>query len=159
MVRQRMSSVGLRLATVVVVAGAAAVIFAPTVAEGAASAVKSVVIGNDASNPVPVVSPAPVLRSGHLDLAGSTTEPVPAGVVLTDLLVWHMTAGCEVRLHQGDDEGIRLAPTLDAAQEVGAELHLQTGLPSTSDQPLTLRSGGGPFCPGHILASWTGYER
>ena len=131
----------------------------PSFAEGAAQTFKSVVIRNTPSDPVPVVAAPPVLQSGRLDVAGSVSEPVPDGVVLTDLVMSRMNANCEMRLHQGDDEGIRLAPTLDAAERVGAELHLETGLLSTADRPLTLRSEGGPFCTSQTFAFWSGYER
>jgi hypothetical protein len=138
------------------------VAFLPTFAQGAAQSFKSVVIRNTPSDPVPVqeVSPAaPTLRSGRLDVSGAGSEPIPAGVVLTDLVVWEMTENCEMRLHQGEDEGLRLAPIRDAADRVGAELHLETGVESTADRPLTLRSGGGEFCRFRISAFWSGYER
>ena len=161
MIRREMRSVRLRSAAVLA-AGCALVglAFWPSLAEGAAS-FKSVVIRNTTSDPVPVVdvsSSAPVLRSGRLDISGTGSEPVPAGVVLTDLVVWRMNANCEVRLHQGEEEAMRLVPTQDAAEAVGSELHLESGLPSASDRPLTLRLEGGPFC-GRVSAFWSGYER
>jgi hypothetical protein len=157
-----MRSVRLRLAAILA-AGCAlvGVAFWPSLAEGASKTFQSVIIRNTSSDPVPVVdvSPAaPVLRSGRLDISSTGSDPVPAGVVLTDLVVWRMNANCEVRLHQGEEQVMRLAPTRDAAEAVGAELHLETGLPSTADRPLTLRLEGGPFCPGHVSAFWSGYE-
>jgi hypothetical protein len=162
MVRRELRTVRTRSAAILA-AGCALVglAFWPSLAEGAAK-LQSVVIRNAPSDPVPVVdvSPAaPVVRSGRLDISGAGSEPVPAGVVLTDLVVWHMNANCEVRLHQGEEQVMRLAPTRDAAEAVGAELHLESGLPSTTDRPLTLRLEGGPFCPGHVFAFWSGYER
>jgi hypothetical protein len=133
----------------------AAVVFWPSLADGAAT-FKSVVVANTASDPVPVVSAAPVLRSGRLDIARAAS--VPAGVVVTDLVVWHMNAKCDVMLYQGDEQVMRLAPTTDAADAVGAELHLATGLPSTTERPVTLELGGGPFCPFQVSAFWSGYE-
>jgi hypothetical protein len=97
-----------------------------------------------------------VLRSGRLDIARAAS--VPAGVVVTDLVVWHMNAKCDVMLYQGDEQVMRLAPTTDAADAVGAELHLATGLPSTTERPVTLELGGGPFCPFQVSALWSGYE-
>jgi hypothetical protein len=143
----------------VAVLALASLAFWPSFAEGAASTFKSVVIRNTTTNPVPVVAASPDLRSGRLDVTGAGSEPVPAGVVLTDLMVWHMNANCEVRLHQGGEEAIRLAPTRDASDRVGSELHLTTGIPSTAEQPLTLRTGEGPFCPSRISAFWSGHER
>lgn len=134
----------------------AAVVFWPSLADGSAT-FKSVVVANTASDPVPVVSASPVLRSGRLDIARSGS--VPAGVVVTDLVVWHMNAKCEVMLYQGDEQVMRLAPTVDAAGAVGAELHLTTGLTSTTDRPVTLELGSGPFCPFQMSAFWSGYER
>ena len=160
MIRREMRTVRLRFAAILA-AGCAllGLAFWPSLAEGAAS-FKSVVIRNTTSDPVPVVdvSPAaPVLRSGRLEVLGAGSEPIPAGVVLTDLVVWRMNENCEVRLHHGDED-IRLAPTRDAADAVGAELHLETGLHSTADRPLTLRLEGGPFCS-RVSAFWSGYER
>lgn len=162
MIRRDMRTVRLRFAAILA-AGCALVglAFWPSLAEGAAT-FKSVVIRNTTSDPVPVVdvSPsAPVLRSGRLDISGTGSEPIPAGIVLTDLVVWHMNANCEVRLHQGEEQVMRLAPTRDAAEAVGAELHLESGIPSTADGPLTLHLEGGPFCPGQVSAFWSGYER
>lgn len=161
MIRRGIRSIQPRFAILAAVIALAGVAFWPSLAEGA-SKFQNVIIRNTSSEPVPVVdvSPAaPVLRNGRIDISGAGSEPVPAGVVLTDLVVWRMNANCEVRLHQGEEQVMRLAPTRDAAEAVGAELHLETGLPSTADRPLTLRLEGGPFCPGHVSAFWSGYER
>jgi hypothetical protein len=162
MIRRGMRPSRPRIAVILAALALVGVALWPTLAEGAAKTFQSVIIRNTTADPVPVeeVSPSstPVLRSGSLDILGTGSEPVPAGVVLTDLVVWSMNANCDVRLHHGDELAIRLAPTSDAADGVGAELHLQTGLPSTADRPLTLRLGGGPFC-GNVAAFWSGYER
>jgi hypothetical protein len=160
MIRRGIRSIQPRFAILAAVIALTGVAFWPSLAEGA-SKFQNVIIRNTSSEPVPVVdvSPAsPVLRSGQLELLGTSSQPIPAGVVLTDLVVSRMAAGCEVSLHQGEDESIRLAPVRDAAERVYAELHLETGLLSTADRPLTLRNGGGPSCS-VVSASYTGYEQ
>jgi hypothetical protein len=147
---------------VVLVAGViVAAVFGSTLAGGAAPrAWKKVVVKNGAADPVPVFSKPPALRSGAFDVTPGGSQTVPAGVVLTDLVVRSMHTGpCFVTLQPGSQPGIELVPMRDANEGLGAELHLETGLASTEEQPLTLRAAaGGPTC-GSVQGFWSGFER
>lgn len=142
-----------------------------------AAQITQVWVSNDVAHPVPVQGvgtqqvagsvsvsnlPAnPTPRRGQGLLMGSSpTVTLPAGVVVTDVSYFD-NGGCQggqrVRLQVGEP-GAADSYTYDFVPGYGRdELHLQSGLRSTSDAPVTVteRSFTSPTCIEYV--NWSGY--
>jgi hypothetical protein len=132
--------------------------FGPGLATAAVDSFKEVIVKNDANSPIPVTvlnPPAakPVLRSG--EFWTDSGEFLPAGVVVTDIVLDAGFNECKVSVSLGDRSATMPHDPLTTLGGSGPkELHLQTGVRSTAAQPMFLEPHG--TCP--MRGFWTGYE-
>jgi hypothetical protein len=108
---------------------------------------------------VKVSAPTRVLRHGVADLSSGTpaTAALPAGVVITDIQLVDPGAGSRVYVFYGPGlpSPYEQNPTTVVLDQTRSDAHLESGLPSTADNPVRVwTSGGGQ----QEVVSWTGYE-
>jgi hypothetical protein len=137
----------------------------PVAPQGTTPVAGTVTVGNlpVQTGKVQVASAAPVLRRGREFLNGaSSSSALPAGVVVTDVVVAfgdaHPLNGdpaewCSVELFAAGAAEFLGVLTAEKVRDE-QELHLQTGLRSTAEQPLELLSR----LDCGMSVSWTGYE-
>jgi hypothetical protein len=137
----------------------------PVAPQGTTSVAGTVTVGNlpVQNGKVQVASAAPVLRRGRQFLNGASSSlSVPYGVVVTDVVVAFgdahplngaPTEWCSVEILAGG--AAEFVGVLTAEKDRDEqELHLQTGLRSTAEQPLEFFNR----LPCGMHVSWTGYE-
>jgi hypothetical protein len=117
----------------------------------AAPPAPAVTIVNTADNPVPVTLPIRTLQASAITISGSSSITVPAGVVLTDLVMTTGDADC-TSVSIGLIDNPIGAGNLDLPGP-NAQLHLTTGVLSKAESPLIIR------IPVNCAASifWSGY--
>jgi hypothetical protein len=132
----------------------------------AAQGILPVRVVNTSAEPVPVSLPAgPVAvsmsapemhaSSELLSFLGSDLVTVPAGIVVTDVVVSSEDPDCTgVEIGLFNNPGGTAPFVLYRSGEPITELHLETGIESTAGAPLTIQVPG--LCVAWVF--WSGYE-
>lgn len=144
----------LRYGVVAVACLALGVALAPSWSS-AAETFKDVIVRNTASDPVPVSLPAPKLHASADTISGSDRVTVPAGIVVTDIVVTSRDPDCtSVSIGMFDNPSGASPLSIDRFGEPTTQLHLETGVRSTAEEPLTMQVP--VTCA--ALVFWSGYE-
>jgi len=104
-----------------------------------------------------VQQPGATYGYGQQSLVSTRTVDIPAGVVLTDLILRHVfgDSPCQIYLKEivpfGDSTAFVAIDSLYPAADAPAELHLRSGIPSDGDVGIFVNGN----CTIHTM--WTGY--